>query len=337
MTTYLNYLFFGIFVTMTTLPAEFGLALLFLVSAVIMFYGVADTRSSAAKRSSYTPKRLRKASWLKSWLKNPSFMRLTTLLLTFSAHIDAFSTPRRIYPRNKLRKRSPPCLRRRPRDLPPRQRPNWNAPTPTATVVANILRADTAKPHSTERSIPKAKFDSDSVPVTLDTGASYTMTNDDNDFVPGTVRDVKVNIKGLGNTVARQIGTVRWRFLDDKGVAHSFLITDVLHVPDLDQRLLSPQHLTQCLGNSAHCDTTAQHTKLFWCNDLYTMTIRHGSSNIAQARTAPSNRNFTAYKAEHGLEGDITNQIYCFPAMDSPEGEEQPSPPTLTGTRLLPE
>ena len=178
----------------------------------------------------------------------------------------------------------------------------------------------------------RARFDTDSVHVTVDNGATCTMTPDASDFLPGSQRRTRMKIKGLGETVATTKGTVAWAFLDDTGKRSVFTIPDVLHVPSLQGRLLSPQHWAQHIGHHAHCITTATAVHLIWQQGKGEAhkTILLNEANIGVMRTAPSTKGYMAFKAQAHTERASSqppqDQVYCFPAVDSPEAEEKVAP-----------
>ena len=125
-------------------------------------------------------------------------------------------------------------------------------------------------------------------------------------------------------------GTVAWAFLDDTGKRSVFTIPDVLHVPSLHGRLLSPQHWAQHIGHHAHCITTATAVHLIWQQGQgrAQKTVLLNEANIGVMRTAPSTKRFMAFKAQAHSDTGTThpqNQVYCFPAVDSPEADDEAS------------
>ena len=75
------------------------------------------------------------------------------------------------------------------------------------------------------------------------------------------------------------IGTLRWTFDDDDGVAHSFLIPGSLYIPESPARLFSPQHWAQERKdnvpekNGTWQATFADHVKLVWGQQKFNRTI----------------------------------------------------------------
>lgn len=110
----------------------------------------------------------------------------------------------------------------------------------------------------------KGVFDSDSFPIAVDNCASFTMTNDEKDFVD-TPSTVHKSILGIGRTKALKKGIVRWNVEDDQGQVETFELPDTLLVPNLPTRLLSPQHWAQTNNHiQAHSDTNAHRITLEW-------------------------------------------------------------------------
>ena len=68
------------------------------------------------------------------------------------------------------------------------------------------------------------RFDSDSVTLHIDNCASRCITNSVSDFVTAPQKVIG-RVKGMGGdkVAVTAIGTLRWTFDDDEGVAHSFL------------------------------------------------------------------------------------------------------------------
>lgn len=75
-------------------------------------------------------------------------------------------------------------------------------------------------------------FDSDSYPIAVDNCASHCMTNDKADFVRDTVM-VQINVTGVGQTQAMEMGMLLWIIVDNDGTAHEELIPNSYFVPQL--------------------------------------------------------------------------------------------------------
>jgi hypothetical protein len=106
-------------------------------------------------------------------------------------------------------------------------------------------------------------FDTDSVPVGIDNRCSACITNCIDDFVapPKPTNRCITGFGGLKMANIR-IGTIQWKWEDDKGVIHTHLIPNSYYAPEAKVRLLSPQHWMQTLqshhASTASC-TSADH------------------------------------------------------------------------------
>ena len=177
----------------------------------------------------------------------------------------------------------------------------------------------------TNKALLRASFDTDSVHIAVDCGASCTMTPFSEDFLPGTEKPVNMNIRGLGQAKATTKGTVQWAFTDDQGQSQTFSIHDTLWVPSLTNRLLSPQHFAQTQVQQSDCVITDTAVVLSWGNHRYVKTIPLNDSNIGVMRTAPGIRKFAAFytATSTSTEASEPKQIYCFPAVDSEEAQQE--------------
>ena len=179
-------------------------------------------------------------------------------------------------------------------------------------------------------------FDTDSIPICVDTGASYCSTTTTNDFLPGTKVSCDIAVTGLATHQATSRGTVRWRFQDDIGQQHSFDIPDVLHLPHLQNRLLSPQHWAQTFGKEAHCDTRGDRLLLEWGSGQYRRTVYFGRNNIALLHTAPGFCRYAEYKQRHTDPRQTQERTpFCFPAQIHDDTYETEDFPDVTHFELM--
>ena len=67
------------------------------------------------------------------------------------------------------------------------------------------------------------------------------------EYFVGELRESRRKIRGFGGVVQPKIktGTLLWRWEDDQGQEHKFLIPNSLLIPSEKCRLLSPQHLAK--------------------------------------------------------------------------------------------
>ncbi len=92
-------------------------------------------------------------------------------------------------------------------------------------------------------------FDSDSFPIMVDNGASYSISNDLRDFLtPPTKLGPK--IQGFaGSSTASWIGTVEWHIQCDSGLVHTITLPNTSYVPQAELWMLSPQHWAQAAND----------------------------------------------------------------------------------------
>jgi len=148
-------------------------------------------------------------------------------------------------------------------------------------------------------------FDTDSGPVGIDNRCSACISHEADDFV-GPLLDCNRAIKGFGGTrtVGIKMGTIRWRWLDDDGKIHTFLIPKSYYVPQGKVRLLSPQHLAQQLKDvkpqeGTRCITESRQITLEWAQRQYKLTVNIGKmDNVATFHLAPGISRYEAFCAE---------------------------------------
>jgi hypothetical protein len=88
-------------------------------------------------------------------------------------------------------------------------------------------------------------FDFDSYQIMVDNGASYSISNNIDDFIEPPTK-IGPKIQGFaGSLTTSLIGTVQWYITDDDGRTHSIILPNTNYVPTADIRMLSPQHWTQ--------------------------------------------------------------------------------------------
>ena len=85
-------------------------------------------------------------------------------------------------------------------------------------------------------------FDSDSVPIGIDTCTSATLSGFKSDFIGKMQPVTSMNLRGVGGTVPIIAkGTLRLTFLDDNEKHQILLVRNAYYAPKLTLRLLSPQ------------------------------------------------------------------------------------------------
>lgn len=160
-----------------------------------------------------------------------------------------------------------------------------------------------------------ASFDSDSVKIILDTGASAGFTHCLGDFI--SFRSIKGEVSGLGKHQIHGIGTVKYDITNDKGIKQSLTVKDVFYVPTIKERLLSPQQIAQqysksgvsCYVGDGNC------FQLYWGNNCKTISLNK-SNNLPIMHTAPGTSNAKAFHCAYSS-GSSTPQ--CFRAHKTVE------------------
>lgn len=247
----------------------------------------------------YVPKsrRSRFVKWLTKWSKTIS-TRFRDIMQEWESKMLVRGKQRQR--RNVIRRLTkgasrPPPTRRRYTSKPLRQILIWQ-------VLA--LQAHGNKHAAT------SSFDTDSAAVGIDNRASGCMSYSRDDFV-GPLKPVTRTIKGFGGSQVYDIsiGTLKWSWLDDEGVNHTFLIPNSYHVPELTTRLLSPQHWGKTqrgkdkrrLGTGE--ETTYGACSLFWGDRKYRKTIEVDPyTNVFTFDLAPGYTKYHAFCSEIGID-----------------------------------
>jgi len=144
-------------------------------------------------------------------------------------------------------------------------------------------RAITWHPHLTYKAKSKHRkdpkddltFDSDSYQIMVDNGASYSISNNIDDFIEPPTK-IGPKIQGFaGSLTTSLIGTVQWYITDDNGRTQSIILPNTSYVPTADIRILSPQHWAQTTNNltGTLCVTHGTCFLLKWDKKRFRKTI----------------------------------------------------------------
>ena len=207
----------------------------------------------------------------------------------------------------------------------------YNCPRRTLRKCPKILSSLTTQvdpPQVLEDSMPLlARFDSDSKQITVDTGATLSLSHDRHDYV-GEMTPLTRNVRGVsGNVNATHTGTVVWQIEDDNGQVHDIHISNVMYIPTASSRLLSPQHWAQESNDltGTGCDTNGKRVKLYWNSGQYVKTIPlNPGTNAGSMMTAPGVQMFHAYTTQNQFH---PSELSCFPVHVIPDDEESLQPP----------
>lgn len=144
-------------------------------------------------------------------------------------------------------------------------------------------------------------FDSDSVPIGIDTCTAACMSGQRADFV-GSLAPVKgVSVQGVGSAIpAVAQGTMSVSTLDDTGQVRKWLIHDAYYVPRLKVRLFSPQQWARQGPVAPNGDTLRYEITSGYQTVLHfpggTKTVpHHPVSTLPMMQTSPGYNNFGAY------------------------------------------
>ena len=175
------------------------------------------------------------------------------------------------------------------------------------------------------------RFDTDSAPVGIDNRCTGCISHVSQDFI-GPLRETNRPIKGFGGsrTEGVKVGTLAWKWEDDEGATHRFLIPNSFYVPSGQVRLLSPQHWAQSqrkrkVKDPAHkhgtiSQTNSDNITLMWndrCSRL-TVPLSKGS-NVATFHLATGYTRYDEFCMEANIDHKDENII---PSMEAPMSKE---------------
>jgi len=163
------------------------------------------------------------------------------------------------------------------------------------------------------------KFDTDSSFIGIDNRASACISWCEKDFV-GPLIPVPVQVQGFAGhrTSNVMMGTLRWQWLDDEGMKHTFHIPRSYYVKEGKIRLLSPQHWAKTQKDHVD-DGTGESTNdkrvvLYWNGKQNTLTIPlRKRDNVANIHMPPGYENFTKYCSQAKIDyaKEQFNPIIC--------------------------
>jgi len=165
----------------------------------------------------------------------------------------------------------------------------------------------------TSRNDNRVLFDTDSKPIGINSRCTACISEDINDFIGG-MRESGRAIKGFGGTQTMS-GTIVWRWCDDNGLIHWFVILNSYYVPQGGVRLLSPQHWAKEQRDSkplqgTGSDVNAKEATLYWNQRRHQLTVPLGASNnVATLHMAPGFDKFEAFCTEIEADLDDVNPI----------------------------
>lgn len=201
----------------------------------------------------------------------------------------------------------------------------------------NYIQAYVVECFSTEEHAPSKEhtvdFDADAATIGIDNRCSGCISHEINDFV-GPLRDTTRVIRGFGGTRVThlKVGTLSWKWLDDLGQEHKFVIRNSYYIPHGGVRLLSPQHWAQTRTSRKERELASETTDadkciLQWSDKKgikrykKTIALDRKGSNLATMNMAPSFAGYDLFCQEAGFEPNVhiydCNPIHASPAQIS--------------------
>ena len=134
----------------------------------------------------------------------------------------------------------------------------------TKTLLSNYTRAYYSGNDNVDKEEFFSSFDTDSKPILVDTGASFSFSPCRDDFINYTVCNSEVS--GLGTMKIIGKGTIHWPIVTDDGKTITHTIHNCYHVPAIPVRLFSPQTFCRQYSTSAnaHLYVNADYSSLSW-------------------------------------------------------------------------
>ena len=176
-----------------------------------------------------------------------------------------------------------------------------------------------------------ARFDTDSFAVTVDRGATATMSS----FKQDPLQPVQATVHSFISASLKQVckGTICWNIPDDDGNAHRVLIPDSYYVPQGRTRLLSPQHWAQVQKDyhpdpdGTWCGTCYNHMVLHWDQHAYKLTLpfHHYHGNTVTMHCNTGHSHYHAFCTEIGEGGTTEPPIFAQDAHLIPPDDQDDS------------
>ena len=193
-------------------------------------------------------------------------------------------------------------------------------------IVMSVLAMATGdKPGPNQVGQRVSRFDTDSESIGIDNRCSACISHRIEDFIDNP-QESNRTIKGFGGTRIENVmrGTLKWRWYDDEGRDHSFIIPNSYYVPTGSVRLLSPQHWAQTQIKSKKdgyegigCDTKGREVVLYWNGKQNSLTVPISrANNVATLYMAAGYNKFKLFceQAEINYDNEMKSPLICMPA-----------------------
>ena len=224
-------------------------------------------------------------NWLMGMMTSSAFEGIMYLEDLLYEHPRPFQAP----PKRKHRTRSTGAnqWRRRRPGRPPDSRPPNSSSSEEQQEKYQAWATSVASKHEKQQ----ATFDSDSFLMLCDPGASRCMTNTAKHFI-GEMKPVSDRrASGVGSAPITHEGTVRWSWNDNQGRNHTMDIPNTQLCPDLPFCLLSPQHLSQEMGDldGTGMDARGRNFRFYWNGNKHErhIPLDPKTGNVGFIRSAP--------------------------------------------------
>ena len=113
------------------------------------------------------------------------------------------------------------------------------------------------------------------------------------------------------------MGTIKWSWLDDKGMVTTHRIPNSYYTPEGVVRLLSPEHLAQAIKDLTGTgeDTNGVQCTLYWNNKNHKLTIPIASrNNCATFQLAPGYESYRSFCMQLEISEHDQDEILCHSA-----------------------
>ena len=201
------------------------------------------------------------------------------------------------------------------------QHTNWRRRMTTIHGMETLVVNSSTNSRGEETHVNNARFDTDSGRIGVDNRASACISDYIGDFI-GPLTKVHRAIKGFGGERVLDVykGTICWKWNDNDGNLHRFVIPNSYYVPKGKCRLLSPQHWAKTHlsrhGRRANAmerqgigeTTTVDGCKLFWNNRRNELDMEMGQDNVATFNLAPGFRKFDLFCKECKVDYDRSQE-----------------------------
>ena len=200
-------------------------------------------------------------------------------------------------------------------------------PPPAPTLAQDYISGMSMLIHDAEveaYNTTRIKFDTDSRILGMDSRSSASITDEDGDVVPGTMKLTTKKVKAFGGVFTGKVYscTIRWTVLDKQSRPHTFLLPNSYYIPEGGMKLISPQHWSQELmkqdkRNAARPPKVVSDNKrmiMYWNNWESQLEVDiDEQSNVGNLSLAPGYQQYKLFLQAAGVEDEDKNPITMPP------------------------